>query len=314
MKKIDTNGFNKTLEHSYRIKREHEIAEFKEAIKERGILPILREEKLFIYKISKTEILSELITAYKDNMSETYNVVVLNDEKFKSDLCKSSYLPFFRNMLNYRPSTPEEIWEKFNLNNEQSRKDFIEQNAREIEIQITMSDLTYLKGYRKEKIGEIVKRISHDYVTCIFKRDSKLSAIIDFIGTKNYFDLDFIASKAVEFLSSNRVAFASGSTILKDERMAIDRMPFTDKEKSMSEDEKLIILKDIKDAFNIECVYCEEVDKISDSQLESMLGTSSRENVIDFSKHNTDILDNSDFSPIYNEIMSNVSKTLKKQK
>lgn len=295
------------------LRKEDEIANFKDTIKSKGILPILEDGKLFVYKISGNRSLIELSNDYKENMFDIYKKVVLNDQKFKSDICSSSYLPFFRNMLNCRPSTPEEIWEKFNLDDEQSRKEFIEKNAREVEIHIPVDDIVYTKGYRKEEIQEIVQRISHDCVTCIFKRNSKLSVIIDFIGVKNYFDLDFIASLVYEFLYSKSVNFSTGITILREERRKIDEMQFTDKERSLSEDEKISIINNIIDAFNIELVYCEEVDKISDFQLKSMFGTNSRELVIDFSKHNNYVLYNSDFSAVYSKIISSKSKALKKK-
>ncbi len=299
------------FEDSCILEKENRTADFKDSIRKRGILPILKDDKLFVYKVSGKEELFELTANYRDTMFDIYDVIVLNDQNFKSELCgRSSYLSSFRDMLSRRTSTAEEIWEKFHLDNEQSRKTFIEKNVQEVEVHIPIDDTTYTKGYRKEEIQEIVQRISQNYVTCRFKRNSKLAAIIDFVGIKNYFDLDFIASKIVEFLYSNRVDFSSGVTIVSNERMEIDRMQFTDKEKALSDDEKIAVLKKIMGAFNIECIYCEEVDKISDFQLESMLGIPSREVAMDFSKHNTDILYNSVFSNIYSKIIPSDFKTL----
>lgn len=292
---------------------EHKLAEFKYNIRKKGMLPILKDGNLIIYKISRKQEFYELSSYYRDNMIDIYNKIVLNDQKFKSDLCKSSYLPFFNNMLNYRPSTTEEIYEKFHLNDKQIREDFIKENAQEMEIHIPIDDITYTKSYRKEDIQEILKRISQNYVTCIFKRPSKVSAIINFIGIKNYFNLDFIASQVVQFLYSKMVDFSNGTNIISEEQMEIEKMRFTDKEQSLSDDEKIKILKNIKDVFNIECVCCEEFSKISDLQLESILGTNSREMIINFAKHNTNILYNKDFSPIYNKIISSNSKTLTKK-
>lgn len=287
-------------------------AELKDNIRCKGILPILNDGRLFVYKISGSKELSELGKYYEDNMFDTYNELVLNDQKFKTDLLHSNCLPYFRNMINYRTTTPKEIWDMFNLNDEQSRKDFIEKNAQEVELHIPVDDTTYTKSYRRETIEEIVQRVSNNYAICTFKRKSKLSAIIHFIGNNNYFDLDFIASIICMFLNSNSVVFSTGTSILRREQIEIDRMPFTDKEKSLSEEEKMSIIKTIINALNIECVYCEEVNKISDFQLESIFGTTSRETVIDFSRHNNDILDNSDFSSIYCKIISSSSIALKK--
>ncbi len=286
--------------------KDNEKAEFKYNIRKNGILPILKNDKIFIYKISGNRSLFNISSYFQDNMSDTYNEIVLNDKKFQEEVFRQIYSPFYKNMVNYRPSTPEEILEKFYLNNDQNKNDFIEKNAQEIEMHIPINDTTYTKAYRKEEIQEIAERISSNYVTCTFKRDSKIADIINFILKQNYFDFDFVASQAVEFLSSKKVNFYTGTNIFDNEQLEISEEHFTEPEMSLSDEQKILLLKSIKDGFNIECIYCEEIAKISDFQLETMLGISSKEIVIDFAKHN------SDFSTIYNKIISSDYKSLKK--
>lgn len=292
------------------LETEQNFAEFKDNLRKKGLVPILRDGKINVYKVVRTEKLSELISNFKENMFDIYNVVVLDNERFRAELCRSSCIPFFRNMLKFRPSTKEEIWESFNLNDENCRNDFLLNNAREIEIHISIDEKIYTKGYRREEIDEVIERITSNYVTCVHKRPSKLSKIASFINLKNFIDLDYIAELIYLFLYEKNVSFGTRTNILPTEYWELAQMQFTDKEKSLTEEEKIAVIRDIISAFSVECVYSESIDEISEFQLESIFGTKSREFVIDFAKHNTDLLDNSEFTDTYHKIIHSKSKVL----
>ena len=297
-------GLARAIESNKRVQKSQEIANLKESIRSRGIIPVLKDNILYVYRITGKKGISELSAYYRDNMYDLYDVVVFNDRKFQQDLCKASYLQSFRNMINYRQSTFEEIWNYFDLNDEEKRKKFVEENAREREIPLPINDRVYKKYYMKENARDIINRIAFNYVTCTYKRDSKIAAIIHLIGISNYFNLDYIASLVCNFLYSKKIDFFEGTNIINNEEWQVCGMRFTDKENLLSEDEKISLIKSIIENLNIECVYCEEIDKISDYQLESMFGPYSREDIIDFSKHNNSILENEVFSDLFNKVES----------
>lgn len=302
--------FEERKKECQKLETERNYAKFKNNLREEGLVPILRDGKIIVYEVVGTEKLDELISNFEENMFDIYSVVVLDNERFRSDLCRSSYIPSFRNMIKYRPSTKEEIWENFNLNDEKCKNDFLLKNAREVEVHIPVAEKMYTKGYKIEEIDEVIERITSNYVTCIYKRPSKLSKIVSFINLENFIDLDYIAELIYGFLYDKKISFRTRTNILPSENLELAQITFTDKEKSLTEEEKIAIIRDIISAFSVECVYSEDVDKVSKFQLENIFGTKSREFVIDFARHNTDLLDNSEFTDTYHKIMHSKSKTL----
>jgi len=296
--------------------RKREIAQAIYEFRKKGLVPILKDGKLLIYKISTSEKFSELQNYYASNFFDIYSSLILDNQKFRSDLCRFSYLPLFKDMINYHQASQDDIIEHFNLDNETNRKKFLEQNAQEVEVHIPVNDEIYTKGYRKETIEEVVKRVAHNYVVCNFKRRSKLSEVMCFINYNNYINLDFIASIICKFLYSTDIDFYSSEVkVLEHDEDKIKSMKFSDKEQLLSEDDKILIIKEIFNSLNIECVCCEEIDKISDFQLKCMANSkldNLKNIIIDFASHNSDILENSVFSDTYYRITSK-SKVLEKK-
>lgn len=145
----------------------------------------------------------------------------------------------------------------------------------------------------------------------MFKRNSKIAEIINLVGNDNYFDLDFIASLTCEYLYSKHIDFSTGLTIFTAEIEKINKMKFTDKESDFTEAEKIKLIRNIMEQFDTECLYCKDLDKISTTELQSILGT--REIIVDFAKHNSEILENSEFSNIYKKLLSKKNKVLEKK-
>lgn len=312
MSKINFD-INEIIEANNALNKEMKVADFKFNLRKKGIVPVLRDNKLFVYKVSGTKKLSELGDEYRINMFDTYNKVILYDDYFKKFL-KPGYLHHlsgFENMISFKFSTTDELWDYFDLNNEQNMQKFIENYLKEIKDE-TYTDNSETGKHRIEAIREIVEKIAGNYVTCTFKRNSKIAALIDLIVTSNYIDLDFLAALACEFLYSKDVDFSTGTTVI-DEREKVDRMIFTKKEKSLSDDDKKELIKNILNGLDIECVYCDEIDQISDYLIESIFEIKARETVIEFAKHNAEILDDSDFATVYKNAFSSKCKTLKNQ-
>lgn len=260
-----------------------EVARMKYIFRTKGLIPIVEDNKLSIYKVTANSNLSKLIEEYKNNMMDKYDEVLQYD-KYEKEYKKAEYynLPFYTDMLSHRQSTPEELFKYFNMDKSENEKESLQDKVR-------------------------------DYVTCTFKRDSKLAKIIKHIGYEQI-DLDYIASIVYDFLYSIKIDFSTGVSILAGTRIDLEKMPFTNKEKELSEDEKMSTIIKIISAFDIECVYIEELNKISDFLLGCIFGEISREDAINFSEHNYDILNNSEFSPIYRKIKSLNQKKLIKDK
>ena len=293
---INLNGdIMEIIEGNNQTHKEMSPSIFKYKLRKKGIIPVLRDDKLFIYKVSTTEKLSKLADEYRKTMGGTHDKVYLFDNHFKEMVNSKNYLSYllgFDNMLGFRKSTYDEIWKSFNLDDEQFRIEF-------------------LKNFGKngETLEEAIKRISAlNFVTCTFKRDSKIAAIIDIMDREKYIDLDFLASLAIQFLYSRIVVFDKEFV-----RHDIERMSFSDKEMSLSLNEKIELIKSIISGLDIKCVYQDEIGNLSDNLIESMFGTASREMVLEFAQHNALVLDDCNFNYIYGNAYPSKQKTKTKQ-
>lgn len=310
---MDKSCIDDLVEFTAMMNRDETIENTKISIRRKGIIPILKENELYIYKIKGNNSIDEICNYYRENMFDVYKKVVLNDNKFRQDFRKSDFLPFFKNFVSLHHACEKDIYEKFDLDDEKSKKDFIDKYAQEVELCIPIDKEFYEKRYRRERIDEIIQRIKPNYITCIFKRNSKIAEIINLVGNDNYFDLDFIATLICEYIYSKHIDFSTGLTIFTDEIEKINKMEFTDKELSFTEDEKIKFIRNIMDQFDMECLYFKDLAEISTKELQSILGTSSKEIIVDFAKHNSELLENSEFSDIYKKLLSQKSKVLEKK-
>ena len=87
-------------------------------------------------------------------------------------------------------------------------------------------------------------------------------------------------------------------------------MDFNSKEKNLLREEKIKILKDIYNSLNIECIYCKDISDFFEFWCNRETIVSSY--IIDFAKHNYEVLENSEFSKIFHEIKSK-GKVLQKR-
>lgn len=268
---------------SENLRRFEKESNFKDNLRKKGIIPILKDKKIYIYQVKPREnAIIKLFNELDENLFDIYTEVCRNDRELK--------------ILRVRATTKEEILENFHLNNEKNINSFLNSHAKEIEMHIPVDDKTYTKAYRKETIDEVIERLvdGEYYVTLTFKRPSKLSEIVrDMYGTE-YIDLDDIAKYIVEFLYDEKVEFSTGGILTEGHRY-LEKLQFSDKEKSLSEEEKLSIIGNIISTFSIKCVMVEDINKMTKYQLRSFFDTESKKIITDFSKHNADILYNSPF-------------------
>lgn len=298
---------------SENLRRFEEESNFKDNLRKKGIIPILKDKKIYIYQVKPREnAIIKLFNELDENLFDIYTEVCRNDRELKIDLCRTRYIPYYRNLLRVRATTKEEILENFHLNNEKNINSFLNSHAKEIEMHIPVDDKTYTKAYRKETIDEVIERLvdGEYYVTLTFKRPSKLSEIVrDMYGTE-YIDLDDIAKYIVEFLYDKKVEFSTGGILTEGHRY-LEKLQFSDKEKSLPEEEKLSIIGNIISTFSIKCVMVEDINKMTKYQLRSFFDTESKKIITDFSKHNADILYNSQFSETTQKIIEYIPKKSK---
>ena len=161
------------------------------------------------------------------------------------------------------------------------------------------------------KFDEIVEEMAKYYFTFVFKNPSKISKIISF--SSRYLDIDYVASEIYYFLNSESRDFFTGTSPIEDEQMELSRINFTDKEMNLSENEKISLIKNIIDSFKIECVYNSKIDEMNEFLTSSVFGTKSKNLVLKFAQHNANLINDSEFSPLYKKIISSKIKCLIKK-
>lgn len=275
-------------------------------LRKNGLVALIDNDQINIYKIKSNKKLDQLITDTKKMYDEFYNIILVNDQKFKKKILNSSYNPFFRDMMSYHLTTNEEIYDYYNLYDESNRDKFYEENFINIEDKIIIDDKMSINIEKKESIDETINRIAKERITCVFKRKSKLADTLSCID--NYFNLDFIAQIICQFIDSTSNDFSSEQLRTLDsneERIKI--MQFTSKEKELSHDDKISFIRDVLETLDIECIYSKSIDEMDNI----IFDTYDSKLILEYAKHNNYILENSQFTNIYNEII-NDKKLIKK--
>ncbi len=272
--------------------------DFFNSLRKDGLLALISNDYINMYKVKSNDKLEKLILDIKNNFDEIYSILFIRDDKFMNEVINNSYNPFFKNMVSYHPTTKEEIYDYYDLFDKSNIDKFYEENSISIENNLVIDDKMSTTILKKESIDETINRIADNRVTCLFKKNSKLAEIL--LSIDNYFNLDFIAQIVCQFLNSIDVDFSSNQfKSLDSNEDRIMLMKYTVKENSLSYEEKIMIVKDILNAFDIECIYSKKVEELlnTDNQL-----------LLEYAKHNTYILENSEFTKIYNEIINNTDK------
>ncbi len=293
--------------------KEQEQVDLANYLGSKGLLPVLKDDKLYIYKISISKKLYELAKYYRNNLVDDYRTIV-SEKDFYEDFFNNRDPLKYKNMINHHKSTAKEIYEQFGLGNEINQKKFIEENAKEVEIKTKINDEEYTKSYRKETVDEIVNRICNNYVTCVCQRKSKLAEIILFILHYNFYNIDFINELAYDFLYNKELIY-NKIIFFTQEQLNIQNMTFSNKERVLSEDDKLAIVKKIIEACSFETIYCEDIDKISNHIFLPVLSEFSDkvDMIVNLARHNNDVIENSVFSSIIIKIINSNNKVLVKK-
>ena len=80
-------------------------------------------------------------------------------------------------MIEFHQASPSEIWNFFDLDNEEARKKFVSRLPQEIQKSALVDLEGCAKSYTEETFKKLAEEVVPNYVTCVFKRSSKLSKI-----------------------------------------------------------------------------------------------------------------------------------------
>lgn len=292
---------------TYEYHKSDEMLDLRKNMISKGIVPIIKDGNLDVYVVQGGHGLFNLSLQFDKEFYDLYDVLLLSD--FNLNLTfDMTYNSYYTNMDSYKKLSVEKIHEMFKLDNEIYRDFFIKINQKDIEILGENNK----KEYRKESFEEILERMSNEFIIGTFKRDSKLSTIINYIYYSGHFDLDFIMSLMYEFIYSDR-SKNIGYIGINNEEQFINSINYTNKEKKLSEEKKYELLKDIYNCFSIECLYSKKFDDINDAFLKVIFDCKNREVIRDYALHNNEILETSLFAPIYKKNEEKREKVLIKK-
>ena len=298
MSRIDTKGFSN-------LKENEEFAKFKDKLANLGLVPIYDMDKLYIYKINKTDKLNELYMNYKDNLSEVYKTVF---SKPAYDPYKyPNYLQAFGDLIKYDIPTDEELYDKFVFNDKEKRNAYLKNNAGYVKRQI-VKDNKVIEEYSLETFDEVMDRLKKEYVTFTFRRKSKLASLTSLTLYKDYFSLEVMVNAIYEFLYSKKLEynriFMSDIDILN-----IISMPYSNSEKRLSLLDKRETIKDIIDALDIECIYSGSLTDIPYIGLDGSI-KEVKCNINRIASDNAKLLFSGEFKDTYDKIMRSKVKIL----
>lgn len=295
--KVDTSFFEKIEKESKILRDTQKEANLKLRMRKKKLFPIIKDDSIFVYRLSSTKETDKIVSEYSDSLCDIYDVVT-NDEKIKNDFYfRSSYSPYFRNLLHHHISTREDLYRYYKLDVVENRDSFLNLPQNQI---FKMDD--------EMEFDEIIEAMAKYYFTFVFKNPSKISKIISF--SSRYLDIDYVASEIYYFLNSESRDFFTGTSPIEDEQMELSRINFTDKEMNLSENEKISLIKNIIDSFKIECVYNSKIDEMNEFLTSSVFGTKSKDLVLKFAQHNADLINDSEFLSVYKKIISSKTKCL----
>lgn len=295
--KVDTSFFEKIEKESKILRDTQKEANLKLRMRKKKLFPIIKDDSIFVYRLSSTKETDKIVSEYSDGLCDIYDVVT-NDEKIKNDFYfRSSYSSYFRNLLHHHISTREDLYRYYKLDVVENRDSFLNLPQNQI---FKMDD--------KMEFDEIIEAMAKYYFTFVFKNPSKISKIISF--SSRYLDIDYVASEIYYFLNSESRDFFTGTSPIENEQMELSRINFTDKEMNLSENEKISLIKNIIDSFKIECVYNSKIDEMNEFLTSSVFGTKSKDLVLKFAQHNADLVNDSEFSSVYKKIISSKTKCL----
>lgn len=289
--KVDISFFEEIEAMNEEMHKIDEEVTFKGKLRYKGLFPTLKGDILSIYEIKPTEATTGLMIRCRENLFDVYRKITNDREYMNKFFYNSSKYPEFRNILDNHDSTKEELIEYYKLKTDEDKNNFLSLPQNEM-----------FKFDRDMSFDEIIEAMAPHYMTFNFKRPSKISEIIYFLS--HYFDADYAASVAYRILNIKDMDFYYGVNSVEPGQEKINRMAYTIKEDRLPYSERLDLLKQIYDSFDIKCVYSSNVNDMTDFIFENIFKTTDKKMVLDFAKHNYNLLHNSEFSDDFKKISS----------
>lgn len=270
------------------IKKERELMD----IRKSDFFPIVKNDNLYIYKISKTNELKVLINEFLSKYNSIYNQILeVNPNFFNDDTLREEYLSHYGKIVSYKKVVKDEFLSYFNIKNETDEARFIRANGEGVGKYIKKND-GYFLMCRMETLDEIIKRM--DVYNVKFNMPSKLGSVLDYINN-GFYDIELLISTIYEFLYSEKLNLTKRLSIMDSNRMRLLYSNFTNVEKNFSEKDKYNIVKRIVDAFNIELIYNKSLKNVDDYNIANF----SIRNMIELGEYNYNMLYQSDFKEVF---------------
>ena len=119
-------------------KKEESLAKVKEYFRQIGIIPILVDDTLKIYKIRVNKNLDNVINYFDKEYK--YKFQRIKPKRKKDNYMYNLWQEVGTEIKNEKAATSDDIWKMFELENEVKRNEFYEKNARIIETDVVYND------------------------------------------------------------------------------------------------------------------------------------------------------------------------------
>lgn len=262
------------------------------------VLPIIENNNLRLFQITfdkeqALKLVEELNLKYHDTVHDFVPIKKYNE--FVSGI--SNF-----NFFTYRPLEPkkpakEDIWTHFNLDNEQSRMNFVKSH-----------NLTY----SQENLVKVINHYINHELYCTFNKNSKLAEIIKYIITKEELNPAFISNNIYEYFYGSK-ADLLGLRPAEFKINVVDHYQFTSSELNATFEEKIETLDDIIKLFNVSLIYCEE-NNHDDVVLNDIFGTANKEEIKNYANKINLILSDENIIKIIQALKDKNKKKLIRKK
>ncbi len=294
--KINYNAKSEEL-----FRAEEKLANAKSRLQSLGLFPVVRDNILEVYSVKASPDNVSIFETLEKSLGNTYEeAFYYGDSSYQGPKYKTEItLPIAK-----RAATPENLYDLLGLDDEKHRQKFMQENARECEVQIPYQNGIYLKDYRLEGLKEVLERLCRDYAVHIYKRESKIAELLKKISS--CLDNDSIFSILYEFLNGQKVNFSEGVNNVSSIQKIAEEMPFSETELSLTETEKRIILNDLFSAFTYTNLSSKTI-----STLNSRYGID-KNSLLLIGKHNAAVLDTLEVQEIVSKFKKIKTYSLKR--
>lgn len=302
---------------------DNELSKLKYDFRKKGLVPIIEGDTLRIYKVKSNKKLNEIITyiekEYKsifENVACRTDIIFDRQEIYRREIYyREPEIDTDITTINTRLATKDEMWKILELDDEIKRNEFYLKNAMNVEAGVPINDEGEEKGYRKERIDEVVSRIAQKYEVRTCEKASKMARLLKLIISP-YYNLDLIAEVICEFLGYDSAYFSTGTNVFENGEDLVRHMTFSTTENELSKEEKINCIRKILDGFDIECIVDLKIKDAPHFLFETIVQPyrmNSKETILDFAKHNSEILENKNVSEIIDCVNKDNPKKIKRK-